>query len=345
MVTDKQLKTKQNKIDTCEKYKEYITLIYELGNKIMFQFQLKELLEIFEFETNKTRFADALKELERMDIIKKINYMNTGYKVIMLRNFGIRFMEGTVKNSRATPSLPKANSSKIFKERLLKCAYKIKRFKLLKRKKNLIGWELYNFYKRISKKNCTTIELNCFQGPEFIKLNNLEDKILNKENIRKAYFEELEIINKLKSNLKKTNIQEKNNNDIKNDVTFLKFKKQQIDIRSIFKQNNKYVVYIYYWNFENSCSIRFVERMLKVVLYLKNFFIPNIANNMEFNLVCISSDDEISNAIKKNLFDERIIDTGKKKIKQSRIINILRGEKFGSIGHQITIGFLTYQTI
>ncbi len=77
----------------CNQYKELLKIIYIIGNKVILQSQFLEIARLFnliktDYEANK-----IIKELEELQLIKKEQFLDTKYKVLILRKYPIKFLE------------------------------------------------------------------------------------------------------------------------------------------------------------------------------------------------------------------------------------------------------------
>lgn len=84
----------KNKENLCNKHKKILELIGVVNKGFILQKQLINLMLLLDIAENSYQARKKLEELEDGQIIKKINFMDTKNKIIILRKFGIRFLEG-----------------------------------------------------------------------------------------------------------------------------------------------------------------------------------------------------------------------------------------------------------
>lgn len=63
--------TNEKKQNTCDKYHEYLMVIDILGNKMMLQSQIIEIIVILGIAKDKFEAIRGIQELQRAEIIKK----------------------------------------------------------------------------------------------------------------------------------------------------------------------------------------------------------------------------------------------------------------------------------
>lgn len=95
----------------CNEYEELLKIIYIIGNKIILQNQFLEIARLFnliktDYEANK-----IIKELEESELIKKEQFLDTKYKVLILRKYSIRFLEKKEK-SEDVAAVPKHSTER-----------------------------------------------------------------------------------------------------------------------------------------------------------------------------------------------------------------------------------------
>ena len=83
----------ENKEKLCIKYKSILELIGVINKGYILQKQLIELMLPLGIVENTYQARKSIGELEDAQIIKKINFMDTKNKIIMLKKYGIRFLE------------------------------------------------------------------------------------------------------------------------------------------------------------------------------------------------------------------------------------------------------------
>lgn len=109
--------TTDSRYNTCQKYKEYLYLIYYLGGKILTAVQLYNFILKTEPKLSKSKFERDLKALEDSGIIRKelicLNNNPNRMRVLYLRKYAVAFVEGAettkgvnnINFSRVTPEI------------------------------------------------------------------------------------------------------------------------------------------------------------------------------------------------------------------------------------------------
>lgn len=118
----------------CSKYKELLKIIYIIGNKVILQSQFLEIAILFnliksEYEANK-----IIKELEEAELIKKEQFLDKKYKLLVLRKYSIKFLEKKEK-SNDVAAVPK-NSTERAVTSVIRAYNFIEHSKLLKKQPN-----------------------------------------------------------------------------------------------------------------------------------------------------------------------------------------------------------------
>ncbi|WFA83410.1 hypothetical protein [Paenibacillus amylolyticus] len=112
-----------NKQFVCERYSEYLYIIYHFGNKVILIKQLYRYAQEFGLANSYSAFYGHIKQLINAEIIRKEAFLAYGRKtqlhMLTLKKFGIRFVEGKV-SSQYVAAVPKANSN----ERILVSIFK-----------------------------------------------------------------------------------------------------------------------------------------------------------------------------------------------------------------------------
>ena len=102
--------TNKAKEEACIKYKSYLNVIDKLGNKIMLEKQLISLCIKLNIARDRFIVLKAIQELERNEVIKKINFGGSNNKIIIFKKFAIRFLGG-FNSSQSVAAVPKVNSN------------------------------------------------------------------------------------------------------------------------------------------------------------------------------------------------------------------------------------------
>ena len=95
----------------CSQYEELLKIIYIIGNKVILQSQFLEIARLFnliktDYEANK-----IIKELEESELIKKEQFLDTKYKVLILRKYAIKFLENK-ESSYDVAAVPKHSTER-----------------------------------------------------------------------------------------------------------------------------------------------------------------------------------------------------------------------------------------
>ena len=92
-----------NKQALCENYKKILIIIGKVNKGFILQKQLIQYLLILELAKNESNARKIIQELEDGKIIKKINFIGTKNKIIILKKFGIAFIEKKRIEQVSTP--------------------------------------------------------------------------------------------------------------------------------------------------------------------------------------------------------------------------------------------------
>lgn len=111
--------TNAKKTEICDKYRAYLEIIDLIGNKVMLQKQLIELVLKLGIAKHTIDITKAILELEHYEIIKKEQFLNTTHKVIVFKKFAIRYLTGATR-SKEVGAVPKSQSP----ERVLLSVFK-----------------------------------------------------------------------------------------------------------------------------------------------------------------------------------------------------------------------------
>lgn len=114
----------KEKQEVSTKYKLYLQIIYLIGNKLILQKQLYELIKLLNISKTDYEIRKAINELEKYEIVRRERYLDTNNKLIILRKFAIRFIEGK-DSSRDVSAVPK-NTKERAKISVVKINYIIK---------------------------------------------------------------------------------------------------------------------------------------------------------------------------------------------------------------------------
>lgn len=102
--------TNKAKEEACIKYKSYLDVIDKIGNKTMLEKQLISLCVKLNIARDRFIVLKTIQDLERNEIIKKINFGSSNNKIIIFKKFAIRFLGG-FNSSQQVAAVPKVNSN------------------------------------------------------------------------------------------------------------------------------------------------------------------------------------------------------------------------------------------
>ena len=102
----------EDKFKICRKYRVYLEIIFILGNGVILQKQFYEICKKLYISRSDYQTRKILSELEKLQIIKKQNFLYSKNKVIILKKFAIRFLLNK-KYSNQVASIPKSIDKRI----------------------------------------------------------------------------------------------------------------------------------------------------------------------------------------------------------------------------------------
>lgn len=111
--------TRERKEEICQKYDIFLRIIDQLGHGIMLQKQFIEICILLGAATDNFMVIKALKDLEESEIIKKINFIDTKNKFIILKKYAIKYLTGA-NSSTEVASIKQPNSNIKFYESIFK---------------------------------------------------------------------------------------------------------------------------------------------------------------------------------------------------------------------------------
>lgn len=171
------------KDEACKKHEKLIKAIYYIGNKVMLQSQLYEVLDIIYGQT-KYSIDKAIEELVTLKIIKDEQYLDTKYKLIILKKHAIKFVENKA-TTQEVAAVPKKSTERALYS-VVKTDMFIDIFKKYKGKEMNLGW-----CKRYLDLKGSSIMYHKNQG-----LRYLENAVSNKD----SYNKNNDIINRTSNN-------------------------------------------------------------------------------------------------------------------------------------------------
>lgn len=92
------------KEELCNKYNKVLEIIGILNKGFILQKQLIEIMILIEISENEYQARKIINILLDGQIIKKINFMDTKNKIIILKKYGIRYLAGKSKNGSGSVS-------------------------------------------------------------------------------------------------------------------------------------------------------------------------------------------------------------------------------------------------
>lgn len=172
--------TNKAKEEACIKYKNYLDVIDKLGNKIMLEKQLISLCVKLNIARDRFIVLKAIQDLEKAEVIKKINFGGSNNKIIIFKKFAIRFLGG-FNSSQHVAAVPKVNSNNRYYLSYFKVQFIIEMIipSLSRLEEELTLDSLISYIERLNSnilynKNC------CFEYYDNLK-NNFKDNIHKNE--------------------------------------------------------------------------------------------------------------------------------------------------------------------
>lgn len=283
--------TNKAKEEACIKYKSYLDVIDKLGNKIMLEKQLISLCVKLNIARDRFIVLKAIQDLEKAEVIKKINFCDSNNKIIIFKKYAIRFLGG-FNSSQQVAAVPKVNSNNRYYLSYFKVQF-ILNIILSMEKKNM-KLSLDSLIEYIDGLNS-----NIFYGKNNVLeyYNNLNKKFNNDIN-KDEFNRSLELLNKeyinLTNNLgrKKTKCFEdkpikktrKTKWDYLAEATIGTLIRKDIYIAQIIKNDDVLHVNAYFFDVLNSQNIRNLILNYSICYTLfKRLFNCNI--NLKFNYV------------------------------------------------------------
>ncbi|MDZ7542274.1 hypothetical protein GNF83_13695 [Clostridium perfringens] len=284
--------TNKAKEEACIKYKSYLDVIDKLGNKIMLEKQLISLCVKLNIARDRFIVLKAIQDLEKAEVIKKINFCDSNNKIIIFKKYAIRFLGG-FNSSQQVAAVPKVNSNNRYYLSYFKVQFILNIIILSMEKKNM-KLSLDSLIEYIDGLNS-----NIFYGKNNVLeyYNNLNKKFNNDIN-KDEFNRSLELLNKeyinLTNNLgrKKTNCFEdkpikktrKTKWDYLAEATIGTLIRKDIYIAQIIKNDDVLHVNAYFFDVLNSQNIRNLILNYSICYTLfKRLFNCNI--NLKFNYV------------------------------------------------------------
>lgn len=196
--------TNKAKEEACIKYKSYLNVIDKLGNKIMLEKQLISLCIKLNIARDRFIVLKAIQELERNEVIKKINFGGSNNKIIIFKKYAIRFLGG-FNSSQNVAAVPKVNSNNRYYLSYFKVQFVIEIIipSLERLEEELTLDSLISYIERLNS-NILYNKNYCFEYYNNLK-NNFKDNICENELNRALDILKKEYESLLKNLGKKTN--------------------------------------------------------------------------------------------------------------------------------------------
>src|SRR5699024_9462894 len=252
----------EDKFKICRKYRVYLEIIFILGNGVILQKQFYEICKKLYISRSDYQTRKILSELEKLQIIKKQNFLYSKNKVIILKKFAIRFLLNK-KYSNQVASIPKS-----IDKRIITRVFKLDRVIKVIDVYGLYDWN--NFLDKMYDLNSTLIynktkgifyhqmlmskyDLNLYEQEMYIRgLENYNNMLRNLEYGRKKKFNDNEISF---YNVDRDNIKFLNKRNKINDITIDKLINSNIHIESITDLVDTKVVEVVVMDVNNTQNI------------------------------------------------------------------------------------------
>lgn len=293
----------EEKFDICRKYRVYLELIFILGNGVILQKQFYEICKKLYISMSDYQTRKVLSELERLQIIKKKNFLYSKNKVIVLKKFAIRFILKK-ESSNQVASIPKS-----IDKRVITSVFKLDRVIKAIDTYDLYDWN--NFLDKMYDLNSTLTynktrglfyhemlmskyNLNLYEQEMYMRgLENHNNMLRNLEYGRKKKFSNKEISF---YNVDINNIKFLNKRDKMNNITIDKLINSNIHIESITDLIDTKIVEIVIMDVNNSQNInRIIDGIIMSCIAVKDIF---KRDNIVFRFKIIMWDDVAKKNVK-----------------------------------------------
>lgn len=301
----------EDKFKICRKYRVYLEIIFTLGNGVILQKQFYEICRKLYISRSDYQTRKVLSELDRLQIIKKQNFLYSKNKVIIFKKFAIRFLLNK-KYSNQVASIPKA-----IDKRAITSVFKLDRVIKVIDTYDLYDWN--NFLDKMYDLNSTLIynktkgifyhemlmskyNLNLYEQEIYIRgLENYDNMLRNLEYGRKKKFNDNEISF---YNLDRDNIKFLNKRNKINNITIDTLINANIHIESITDLIDTKVVEIVVMDVNNTQNInRIIDSIIMSCIALKEIFKKD---NLEFRFKIIMWDNVAKKNVKSILANKSI---------------------------------------
>ncbi len=188
--------TNKAKEEACIKYKSYLDVIDKLGNKIMLEKQLISLCVKLNIARDRFIVLKTIQDLERNEIIKKINFGSSNNKIIIFKKFAMRFLGG-FNSSQSVAAVPKVNSNSRYYLSYFKVQFILNTIIPSMEKKNM-KLSLDSLLEYIDSLNSNILDRKNNVIEYYNNLNKKFNNDINKDEFNRS----LELLNKEYINLK-----------------------------------------------------------------------------------------------------------------------------------------------
>ncbi|WP_195391082.1 hypothetical protein [Clostridium perfringens] len=188
--------TNKAKEEACIKYKSYLDVIDKIGNKTMLEKQLISLCVKLNIARDRFIVLKTIQDLERNEIIKKINFGSSNNKIIIFKKFAIRFLGG-FNSSQQVAAVPKVNSNSRYYLSYFKVQFILNTIIPSMEKKNM-KLSLDSLLEYIDSLNSNILDRKNNVIEYYNNLNKKFNNDINKDEFNRS----LELLNKEYINLK-----------------------------------------------------------------------------------------------------------------------------------------------
>ena len=332
--------TNERKQETCNKYREYLRVINIIGNKIILHKHLMSISINLWIVKDEFAFIRDIRELEKNEIIKKIDYRSTKNKFILLRKYAIRYLANAKKSSDVA-SITRVNSNKRYDENIMKVQFIIDTIipSIIRRE---IEVNLDNMLVFLENLNCNILHkannMSTFYNL-LIKNKIITDEILN--DLKSLEIEQDTRVSNLKGVENKCrNYYRKNKEDYIYNSNIATLARKSIYIGSIKIINSIFKIKAYYFNISEEKNTRIIALNYSITY---NTFKRLLGSNIELEFIVIVKNSMIRKILIEDLNKKGINPRTKEMRTENYLIEMLRGNGLNEIDFQkIKIRISTY---
>lgn len=276
------------KEQTCIKYRELLNIIGIISKGYILQKQLIQYMILLDIANSEYKARKIIEELEYAELIKKINFADTKNKIILLRKFGIRFLQGK-KGSGSVGAISTCSTSKRYYKSIFINHYVLLNLKaasefLYTAKVKTILVAMQDFKMNLIMDNIDFYKiLKSYGFDEFLVDNHIE-KIEIERKIRKEIL--INAKNKTKTNAKNntTNLTSKEKRAyLMLNATLDTLKRKDCYFR-LFKGKDTIIANIYYFDYCNTQNVvKIVENIALIVSFMEQ---AKVRHNINFTIFC-----------------------------------------------------------